>query len=146
MTLHMPRTTTPSRLRVGFALAALAAAACTGGSTTPFDEGPITGIWNGDHVSLALSSTGGEVEYDCAHGGLRTPLLPDLTGRFAAAGVHVREFGGPIDPEIIPDSIPAVYWGRRSGDVLTLRVAIGPDTIGPFTLRRAAPSRLLKCL
>jgi hypothetical protein len=46
----------------------------------------------------------------------------------------------------VPDSMPAQYVGKVQGDQLTLRVIVGTETLGPFTLKRGGESRLLKCL
>ena len=70
------------------------------------------------------------------------------SGRCAptAAGVHVREHGGPIRDGEPVDSAAALYAGSVEGDRLTLRVFVGPDSLGPFLLRRDGVPRLYKCL
>src|SRR5688572_2772726 len=118
-------------------------------ATTNVDPGwPAIGRWGGDHVALELTPAGGTIEYDCAHGGLTEPVRPGSGGEFEAIGVHVREHGGPIREGERPDSVPARYLGRVTGDRMTLRVYAGsrPDTLGPFELRRGGEPRLLKCL
>lgn len=135
--------------RTVYALAALLALSTIGcGESLLGWDGtrPVLGDWNGMHASLSLDVTGGEIEYDCAHGGLNAPLRPDAAGRFTVPGVHVPERGGPIREGEVPDSLSAIYFGTLRGQELTLRAAVGTDTIGPFTLRRNAPVRLLKCL
>ena len=122
------------------------AAGCSGAVATPTDGAPLTGEWNGLHASLTLTESGGSIEYDCAHGGLRAPVAPDAAGQFTVAGVHFRDHGGPIRIGEVPDSTPARYVGRVQGDQLTLRVLVGPDTLGPFSLRRGGESRLMRCL
>lgn len=112
----------------------------------PRSGAPLTGRWGGTHVALTLTDSGGSIEYDCAHGGLGAPVRPDDAGRFEIDGVHVREHGGPVRIGEVPDSLPARYAGRVSGDRMTLRVFIGRDTLGPFELRRDAEPRLFKCL
>src|SRR5687767_3405246 len=52
-------------------------------------------VWGGPHVRLVLTSNGGEIEFDCAHGEIREPLKLSEQGRFSVAGTFVRE-GGPI--------------------------------------------------
>jgi hypothetical protein len=130
-------------------LAAAALAACAPAATTDGEPGtPALGRWGGEHVALELTSAGGTVEYDCAHGGLTQPVRPGARGEFEALGVHVREHGGPIREGERPDSVPARYVGRVSGDRMTLRVYAGsrPDTLGPFELRRGGEARVFKCL
>jgi hypothetical protein len=116
------------------------------GPGTSDHTAPLTGRWGGDHVLLILTPAGGEVEYDCAHGGISEPLRPDRDGRIAAEGVHVREHGGPMREGERPDSVPARYLARVQGDRLTLRVTTGTDTLGPFALQRDVEARLFKCL
>lgn len=116
-----------------------------GCSSTGPVNGVLTGPWGGDHLALVLSDSGGSAEYDCAHGGLSEPIRP-TDGTFTARGVHVREHGGPVREGETPDSLPARYFGFVRGDLLTLRVLVGSDTLGPFTVRRGAAPRLMKCL
>jgi hypothetical protein len=127
-------------------LATLITAACGGAASAPAEGTVVTGRWNGVHVSLELDAHGGRIEYDCAHGGLDAPLRLDGEGRFDVAGVHVRERGGPARDDLPGDSLPARYRGLMLGDLLTLRVSAGEDSLGPFTLRRDAPVQLFKCL
>lgn len=128
-------------------LGALAlAASCGGAVATPSDGAPLVGEWNGLHASLTLTESGGSIEYDCAHGGLRAPVEPDAAGQFTVVGVHFRDHGGPVRIGEVPDSTPARYIGSVRGDELTLRVLVGDDTLGPFTLRRGGESRLTRCL
>jgi hypothetical protein len=122
------------------------AAGCSGAVATPGDGAPLVGEWNGLHASLTLTGSGGSIEYDCAHGGLRAPVEPDAAGQFTVAGVHFRDHGGPVRIGEVPDSTPARYIGKVQGDQLTLRVFVGQDTLGPFTLRRGGESRLTRCL
>jgi hypothetical protein len=119
---------------------------CTTSVSTPSDGTPLVGAWNGLHASLTLTEAGGSIEYDCAHGGLRAPVEPDGAGRFTIAGVHFRDHGGPVRIGEVPDSVPAQYIGRVQGDQLTLRVLVGAETLGPFTLQRGGESRLTRCL
>ena len=123
-------------------------AACAPAATNGEPGAPVTGRWGGDHVAFELTPAGGTIEYDCAHGGLTQPLRPGARGEFEAIGVHVREHGGPIREGERPDSVPARYVGRVTGDRMTLRVYAGsrPDTLGPFELRRGGEPRLFKCL
>jgi hypothetical protein len=110
------------------------------------DRATPVGSWGGAHAALLLTEVGGTIEYDCAHGGLSAPIHPDGAGRFDVAGVHVREHGGPMREGEVPDSVPARYVGKVSGDHMTLQVHVGDDTLGPFDLRRGAQGQLFKCL
>lgn len=126
----------------GILLLATACAAATG--VTP--GVPLTGAWGGRGVSLSLTSTGGTVEYDCAHGVIAEALIPDASGALRATGVHVRLHGRPVRDGEPVDSLPAVYLGMVRAGGLTLRVVVGPDTLGPFVAVRGAAPQLFKCL
>jgi hypothetical protein len=119
---------------------------CTPIGPSPGEGTLVLGRWGGVHVALALTDSGGIIEYDCAHGGFRVPVRLDRAGRFDITGVHVREHGGPVRVGEVPDSVPARYAGQMRGDRMTLRVLVGTDTLGPFELRRGAEPQLFKCL
>ena len=99
----------------GLALA-VATLQCTGPSPGLGDGSPVTGAWGGRHAGLALTESGGTIEYDCARGGLGAPVRPGSDGRFEVAGIHVREHGGPMRVGEVPDSVPARYVGHLSGN------------------------------
>jgi hypothetical protein len=121
----------------------LAAVQCT--STGPET---LTGDWGGQHVGMVVTSAGAELEYDCAHGRITEPLRPDREGEFRAAGVHVREHGGPVREGEQVVELPARYFGRIRGERMTLRVELTADgtTLGTFELARGASPNVLKCL
>jgi hypothetical protein len=125
--------------------AGLLASACAAGvGVTP--GVPITGPWGGRGVALSLTASGGTVEYDCAHGTIAGALVPDEEGTVHATGMHVREHGGPIRDGEPVDASPALYVGSVRAGVLTLRVIVGTDTLGPVMAERDAPPQLFKCL
>ena len=119
---------------------------CTTSSVGSNHGSPITGPWGGAHVALTLTDTNGAISYDCAHGGLSAPIVPDGAGHFDVRGVHVREHGGPVRVGEVPDSLPARYVGEVRGDRMTLRVVVEPDTLGPFELQRGEVPQLFRCL
>jgi hypothetical protein len=133
-------------LREALMLGLGALCGCTTSSVRSNDGSPITGPWGGVHAGLVLTPTNGTISYDCAHGGLGAPVVPDDGGRFDVGGVHVREHGGPVRIGEVPDSLPARYVGQVSGDRMTLRVIVGPDTLGPFELQRDVAPQLFRCL
>ena len=120
--------------------------ACSIPGSVPVSGAPITGEWGGVHAGLTLTDTGGTIRYDCAHGGLGAPLRLDEARHFDVGGVHVREHGGPVRLGEVPDSVPARYIGEIAADRMVLRVLVGPDTLGPFELRRDAAPQLFRCL
>ena len=109
-------------------------------------EGAVLGSWGGLHAALSLSADSGSINYDCAHGSLTAPVRTDHTGQFEAAGLHVREHGGPVRIGEVLEAVPARYVGHINGDLMELRVFVGPDTLGPFKLQRGAPAQLFRCL
>ena len=60
---------------------------CKGSPTSP--PTVLTGMWGGDHVSLAVTETGSHLEFDCAHGDISGALTVDAVGAFAAADTYV---------------------------------------------------------
>lgn len=133
-------------LHVALIFASSALYGCTTSSLRSNDGSPITGSWGGAHVALTLTDTNGTISYDCAHGGLGAPIVPDGMGSFDVGGVHVREHGGPIRIGEVPDSLPARYVGQVSDGHMKLRVVVGPDTLGPFDLQLGVAPQLIRCL
>lgn len=119
---------------------------CTTTGAVASGAAPVTGRWGGARADLTLTEAGGTISYDCAHGALHAPVVPDGAGGFDVAGVHVREQGGPVRIGQLPDSLPARYVGRVRGHRMTLRIFIGTDTLGPFELQLGAAAQLVRCL
>ena len=118
--------------------------ACTSGGTAA-DLVP-TGSWGGEHVRLTVSDTGGNVEFDCAHGTLDAPLKVDTEGRFDVPGSLVRE-GGPVMPGREGDKQSVRYSGRLDGSSMDLNLlAEAGDSMGSFRLKLGDRGKLLKCL
>jgi len=133
--------------RLATLVALLASAGCqspTGAGTDRVAAGP----WGGDHIRLDVTSSGGAIEYDCAHGTIDEPILVDNASRFSVAGTHTFEHGGPVRLDEPPDRHPARYDGRVVGDTMEITVTV-TDTrqrVGQFMLLLNHPARLLKCL
>ena len=119
---------------------------CTTAGAPSSTRAPIVGRWSGPHAELALTESGGTIGYDCAHGGVYTPIVPSASGDFDVLGVHVREHGGPSRIGEVPDSLTARFLGQVNGDQMRLRVLVGADTLGPFDLRLGGTSQLVRCL
>ncbi len=131
-----------------WAFALVTLAGCAGSSTGPSGV-VLAGVWGGDHVSLTIADGGSSyLEFDCAHGDIPGPLIPDTQGQFAVPGTFVRERGGPIREGDPPDAHPATYAGTvtASSMQLTVRLTQTDDLIGTFTLTQGAPGRVVKCL
>lgn len=135
------------RYRTTVALSFASLSACTTGAVPSSSNGtPLGGEWGGVHAGLSLTAAGGAINYDCAHGGLSAAVVPDRAGRFDVAGVHVREHGGPVRIDEVPDSLPARFLGEVNGTRMTLRVLVGADTLGPFDLQRGVSPQIFRCL
>ena len=118
-------------------------AACATVSAAP---APLTGEWGGSHVGLQLTTAGGTLNYDCAHGTIG-PIVAGAGGRFTAEGTHTPEHGGPVrQGEVLP-SLHASFEGRVSGDRMTLTGQLDDGAVlGPFALRRGAQPTIFRCL
>ena len=118
-------------------------AACATVSATPL---PLAGEWGGTHVGLQLTTAGGTLDYDCAHGTIG-PIVVNAGGGFAAEGTHAREQGGPVREGEILQSLHVSYDGTVSGDRMTLTGHLENGVLlGPFALRRGAQPTIFRCL
>jgi hypothetical protein len=103
-----------------------------------------SGNWGGAHVGLEATASGARLEFDCAHGTIDGSIVLDAGGNFEARGTQTREGPGPTR-QGQDDSAPATYTGSVKGDQLTLRVTVGGQDAGSFTLTRGRVPRLFKC-
>lgn len=119
-------------------------AGCGDGPTTA----DLIGDWGGEHVALTITPAGASLEFDCAHGTIDQPIRPAANGTFDAAGVYVREHGGPIREGEPPDSHPARYQGRIDGSRMSLTVTLtdGAELNAQYMLTQGGAARVYKCL
>ncbi len=105
------------------------------------------GTWGGEHILLEVAAGSASVELDCAHGAVEGAIRLDSQGRFDVGGSFARERGGPVR-EGQEDAHPARYSGSVEGKTMTLTIAVaeGGETLGPFELVRDRAARLTKCL
>jgi hypothetical protein len=129
------------------AFAALLALALSGAPTPASKPAAPEGAWGGVHVALTVTSHGGAIEFDCAHGSLAERIVPDGSGRFEVSGVFVAERPGPVRQGDDEAGKKARYSGRVDGDAMTLSVVVegSDEKLGPFTLERGRLPRLFKC-
>lgn len=126
-------------------IAAALLAACGG----PLEPADLVGTWGGAHVEVTFDSAGGGVvQYDCAHGRIAAPITLSADGTLRASGEHVREHGGPVHEDEVPDTHPARYAGEIHGDRLTFTVTLADSAavLGPYTVYRDEASQLFRCL
>jgi len=125
-----------------FLLAACGSAGGAGRHSLP------AGTWGGDHVNLTVTEEGATIEFDCAHGTLKGPILPDAEGRFETAGTYVQEHAGPVrEEDETAAGSPARYKGQVAKGKMTLTIAFpeGREPLGPFDLVHGKEGRLMKC-
>src|SRR5436305_7479681 len=103
------------------------------------------GTWGGTGLSVTVSSTGAEVEFDCAHGRIEGTIHLGKTGSFDVKGTFAPEHGGPILRDEDAAAYAARYKGRVAGDTMTVTVLQGATKIGPFRVKRGARPILRKC-
>jgi hypothetical protein len=105
------------------------------------------GVWGGEHISLEVTASGGNLDFDCAHGAITEKIVPGHDGRFAVKGTYAAEHGGPVR-EGEDSSKPATYRGLIDGSTMTLTITVsGSDKpVGTFTLTRGQDGRIRKCL
>jgi uncharacterized protein YceK len=118
------------------------------GCSSSISQIDLKGKWGGKHIGIVVSDSSATLEYDCAHGTIDEPIVPDDDGKFEVSGVHVFEHGGAIRIDEIPDEHPALYKGRIIGNEMTL-ILIITDTnteIDTFSLTRGVDPLIYKCL
>jgi hypothetical protein len=116
------------------------------------------GVWGGAHARIEIVGRGATLEFDCAHGEIKTAFVTDREGRFNLPGTYTREGGGPsrIDadqpdgvrpPDEGAETFAARYSGRVGGESMKLTVTLVKtgETAGTFTLGRGRQAILTKC-
>ncbi len=118
------------------------------GCSSSISQIDLIGKWGGEHIGMVVSDSSAILEYDCAHGTIDEPIIPDAEGKFEVSGVHVFEHGGPIRIDEIPDEHPALYKGHIVGNEMTLILVLtDTDTeIDTFSLTRGVEPLIYKCL
>lgn len=107
------------------------------------------GVWGGPHIRLDVAEDAtAAVEFDCAHGTLAEPVVPDGAGAFRVAGRYVAERPGPVREGEEGEGVPAVYAGKVQGKSLTLTITLtgSGEELGPFELTQGRTPRLTKCM
>ena len=108
----------------------------------------LLGIWGGPHINLEVNESGGELNYDCAHGTIKEKIVPDREGKFVVKGRHVKERPGPTREGDDQSGDAATYSGSINGETMTLTVVLPArdETVGTFTLIKGRTGRIRKCL
>jgi hypothetical protein len=105
-----------------------------------------TVIWGGDHVRMDVTTSGAELEFDCATGTI-TDALPETEGTFSLKGTFTPERGGPARDGDTSRTVDANYSGTIKNDTMTLRVVVGAkdQEAAKYVLVRGREGRLMKC-
>jgi hypothetical protein len=104
-----------------------------------------TGIWGGQHINMRVTSKSATIEYDCAHGVIRGPLVVNANGHFNLRGTHTMERGGPIRADERSNEQPATYSGSIKGNTMTLTLKVSGLDDETFTLEKGTAGELFKC-
>jgi hypothetical protein len=104
-----------------------------------------TATWGGDHVRMEVTSSGAELEFDCATGTI-TEAMPETEGTFSLKGTFTPERGGPTRDGNASRTVDATYSGTIKNDTMTLRVVVsGKDQEAKYVLVKGREVRLMKC-
>src|SRR5712691_4976651 len=82
-----------------------------------------TVVWGGDHVRMEVTSSGAELEFDCATGRI-TEAVPETEGTFSLKGTFTPERGGPTRDGQTSRTVDANYSGTIKNDTMSLRVVL----------------------
>lgn len=103
-------------------------------------------VWGGEHVAMELSSTGADLDFDCAVGTITEPLELRRDGTYRAAGTYQPERPGPVSGNGNA-AVAAVYAATVTGNVMELRVMLvkNNESVGTFKLARGDSGHVMKC-
>ena len=94
---------------------------------------------------MKVGAKSASVEYDCASGVIKGPLVVDSNGHFNLRGIHKMERGGPVRAGETPNEHPATYTGSIKGNTMTLNLKLADSDVETFTLEKGKPGELFKC-
>ena len=107
------------------------------------------GKWGGRGARLELTTKGGTIELDCAHGTFDAPLVLDAQGAFDVKGSLVREGPGPVFEGSSAKGQPVRYKGRLDGETLSLTIVTDDAAareLGSVKATLGGAAKLTKCL
>jgi hypothetical protein len=123
------------------------ACASSSGALAPDQNTVPTGTWGGQHVSMEVTASGAELEFDCAHGHIDEPLTIGASGSFEVRGTYTPERPGPRREDEGAGS-PVRYSGKVDGRtmVLTILTSDGSaDAAASFNLEHGRTPAIRKC-
>jgi hypothetical protein len=104
-----------------------------------------TGTWGGQHINMKVGAKSASIEYDCATGKIRGPLVVDSEGNFTLRGTHRMQRGGPVRADETPNDHPATYTGSIKGNTMTLHLKLSDSDVETFTLEKGKEGELFRC-
>jgi len=104
-----------------------------------------TGNWGGQHINMKVGAKSATIEYDCASGTIKGPLVVDGDGNFNLRGTHRMQRGGPTRADETPNDHPATYTGSIKGNTMTLKLKISDSDEETFTLEKGKEGELFRC-
>jgi hypothetical protein len=104
-----------------------------------------TGTWGGQHINMKVGAKSATIEYDCATGTIRGPLVVDSEGNFTLRGTHRMQRGGPVRADETPNDHPATYTGSIKGNTMTLNLKLSDSDVETFTLEKGKEGELFRC-
>jgi hypothetical protein len=104
-----------------------------------------TGTWGGPHINMKVGAKSASIEYDCATGTIRGPLVVDSEGNFTLRGTHRMQRGGPVRADETPNDHPATYTGSIKGNTMTLHLKLSDSDVETFTLEKGKEGELFRC-
>jgi hypothetical protein len=106
----------------------------------------LSGLWGGMHVTLESSERGATLDFDCATGTIREPIVLDSAGHFDVVGSYNREGPGPVRQGVQTDS-SARYSGTVTGETMTLAVRLegSSEPLLNLSLTRGKQGKIRKC-
>ena len=116
------------------------------GTSTTSAQRQLSGLWGGLHVTLEISEQSATLEFDCATGSIREPIVLDSAGHFDVAGSYNREGPGPVRQDVQTDS-SARYSGTVSGETMTLAVHLegSSEPLLNLSLTRGKQGKIRRC-
>ena len=130
-------------------LAVILAFGITGCLGDPF--APSAGDFYGSEagIIMILTSSGADLEWDCAAGQITEPFETAEDGSFDLEGTYTPGSGGPVQEDDPPVALAARYTGTQTElSRLTLSVEV-PErdlTLGPYFMRLGQGVILNRCL
>lgn len=137
---------TGSRRLLFAALLAFGITGCLGDALAP-SAGDFYGSEAG--LILIVTSSGADLEWDCAAGQITEPFETAQDGSFDLEGTYTPGSGGPVQEDNPPVAQAARYTGTQtelSRLTLTVEVPESEITLGPYFMRFGQGVILHRCL